>query len=390
VTANGRLVLILLLSAAALSLGLMPLPAHALDLKAKAAVLMDASSGRILYEHNADTPLPVASLTKMMTLTVALEAVARGEASLDDVVTASEFAAAKRGTRIWLEAGEQMALHELLYAVAVGSANDAAVAVAEHIAGSEQEFVALMNRRAEELGLEHTHFLNSTGLPPDTGPEHTMTARDATVLARHCLTVPRLMDYVSTYEYTMRAATTKIPVLWNSNKLLKRYNGVDGIKTGFTTAAGYCMAATATRDGLRLIAVVLGCPSESAREEDVRTLLDSGFQRYQSHKAAAQGQAFGRIAVWNGSPNWVDAVLAQDFFVTVERGREGDVELDTELTTSLRAPCAAGAKVGVICARLDGQVLATAELVAASEVAQAGFLSLIGRMLRALASALFL
>lgn len=377
------------LSVVMLTAALLAGNAQALELNAKAAVLMDARSGRILYEVNSDTPLPVASLTKMMTLTIVLEALDRGEIALDDIITASEFAASKRGTRIWLEAGEQMTLNELLYAIAVGSANDAAVAVAEYVAGSEQAFVDLMNARAKELGLENTHFLNSTGLPPDTGPEHTMTARDAAHLARHALSVPRFMDYVSTYEYIMRKSTTGIPVLWNNNKLLRRYSGVDGIKTGFTTAAGYCMAVTAVRDGLRLIAVVLGSPSEAAREEDVRTLLDYGFRRYHNYFAAAQGKAFGKIPIWNGHPQTVEAVLGEDLAVTVERGKEEELRLEGELAQSLRAPLEKGTKVGVVRAYYGETVLGTGELVIQTSVERTGFLSLMGRVIRALAEAVF-
>jgi D-alanyl-D-alanine carboxypeptidase (penicillin-binding protein 5/6) len=370
-------------------LGIVAAEAHALELKAQAAVLMDASSGSILYEENSEVPLPVASLTKMMTLTLVLEAVERGELALSDIITASEYAASKRGSRIWLEAGEQMTLEELLYAIAVGSANDAAVAVAEYVAGSELDFVARMNQRAQELGLANSHFLNSTGLPPENGPEHTMTARDAATLARHVLSVPGMMDYVSTYEYTMRKSTTRIPVLWNSNKLLRRYSGVDGIKTGFTTAAGSCMAATAVRDGLRLIAVVLGSPSEAAREEDVRALLDYGFRRYHSYLAAAKGQAFGSIYVWNGSPHQVEAALGEDFTVTVERGREGEIRLEADLAQTLRAPLEPGTEVGTLYALLDNETLAAAPLVAPSTVGRAGFWSLMNRTIRELAEAAF-
>lgn len=363
--------------------------AAALELDAKVALLMDAKSGRILYADNIDAPLPVASLTKMMTLTVVLEAIDRGEFQLTDVITASPHAASKRGSRIWLEAGEQMTLDELLYAIAVGSANDAAVAVAEYIAGSEDDFVALMNQRARELGLENSYFVNSSGLPLDNGTEHTMTARDVAHLARHVLTVPLMMKYVSTYEYTMRPNTTKIPVLWNNNKLLRRYSGVDGIKTGFTTKAGYCIAVTAVRDNLRLIGVILGSPSEAARERDVRTLLDWGFRRYHSYTAAEKGTALGELHIWNGNPNSVKAVLGADFQVTVERGREGELELEFEFFPELRAPLPHQTQVGVVTAILDGEILDSVPLVAGEAVERAGFFSLIGRTLKSMAEAIY-
>jgi D-alanyl-D-alanine carboxypeptidase (penicillin-binding protein 5/6) len=379
----------LLLGAVLLMSAALASHAQSLELKGEAAVLMDAQSGRILFEKNSQTPLPVASLTKIMTLTIVLEALDRGEVSLTDIITASEHAASKRGSRIWLETGEQMTLNELLYAIAVGSANDAAVAVAEYLAGSEQDFVTLMNKRAQELGLTNSYFLNSTGLPPESGPEHTMTAQDAAHLARHALTVPRLMDYVSTYEYKIRADTTGIPVLWNGNKLLRRYSGVDGIKTGFTTAAGYCMAVTAERDNLRLIAVVLGSPSDAAREEDVRTLLDYGFRRYHSYLVAARGSAFGSVQIWNGNPPEVQAVLDRDFRVTVERGREAELTLEAELTPSLKAPLQHGVPVGMLRARFDDMVVGSVPLVVEGGVERASYWSLLGRMIRSLAEAVF-
>ena len=221
-----------------------------LDLSAKAALLMEAHSGRILYAENIDEPLPVASISKLMTLILVLEAVDTGMIALNDLVTASEYAASMGGSQVWLEKGEQLTLEELLYAVAVGSGNDASVAVAEYLAGSESAFVALMNQKAAELGLTNTEYSNASGLPPSllgSSGRQVMSARDVAVLCRYALNVPRLLDFVSTYEYTMRADTTRKPVLWNYNKLLRRYQGVDGFKTGYTTEAGHCIAATAVR-----------------------------------------------------------------------------------------------------------------------------------------------
>ena len=243
--------------------------ANELDLTAKAALLMEASSGQILYAKDIDQPLPVASISKLMTLILVLEAVDAGKIALDDIVTASEYAASMGGSQVWLEKGEQLTLAELLYAVAVGSGNDASVAVAEYLAGSEPAFVALMNEKADKLGLTNTEYSNASGLPPSilgSSGRQVMSARDVAVLCRYALSVPLLLDFVSTYEYTMRADSTKKPVLWNYNKLLRRYQGVDGFKTGFTTEAGHCIAATAERSDLRLIAVVLGSTSDAARK----------------------------------------------------------------------------------------------------------------------------
>ena len=235
-----------------------------------------------------------------MTLVLGLEALDAEKIALSDVVTTSDYAASMGGSQVWLEPGEQLTLQELLYAIAVGSANDAAVAVAEYLAGSEAALAERMNQRAEELGLTNTEFSNASGLPPNLlggSGRQVMSARDVATLARHALTVPLLLEFVSTYEYTMRADSTKKPVLWNYNKLLRRYPGVDGLKTGFTTEAGYCLAATAERDGLRLIAVVLGSKNEASRESDVTKLLNYGFSEYTRHLVLPKQSVVGEIVV---------------------------------------------------------------------------------------------
>lgn len=364
-------------------------PAQALELYGKAALLMDPYSGRVFYEQNGEEKLPVASVSKLMTLVLILEALHRNEISLTDLVTASPFAASKRGTRIWLEAGEQLELKEMLYAVAVGSANDAAVALAEFISGSESSFVQQMNERAAQLGLTNTVFYNCSGLPAEEGPANQMSAQDVAVLAQHALTVPKLMDFVSTYEYTMRADSTKIPVLWNPNKLLRRYYGVDGLKTGFTTEAGYCLAATAQREQLRLIAVTLGSKSETEREADARTLLDYGFRKYQSVRLYAENAVVGSLNCPTGQPRVIEVVLPNDFYVTVERGKELDLTTVVRLETGLVPPLASQTVVGTITAFYQEEVVGTNPLTIPYQVERAGLATLILRLTQALAQAVF-
>lgn len=360
----------------------------AVELTGKGVYLMDPYSGRVFLEKDSDESLPVASVSKLMTLVLILEAVDRGELSLDDLVTASPFAASKRGSRIWLEAGEQLSLGELIYAIAVGSANDAAVAVAEYMAGSEGKFVELMNARAKELGLSATRFVNCTGLPE--GDEHNlMSAKDAALLARHALNVPLLMDYVSTYEYTMRADTTKIPVLWNNNKLLRRYYGVDGMKTGFTTEAGYCVVATAQRENLRLIAVTLGHKSEEERESAARALLDYGFRKYESVQLYAKGEAVSTLECPTGNPRFVDVVLPEDFYVTVERGKELDLLTAVELIQDPKPPITEDQIVGTLTASFGEEVVGSSPLTVKERVEKLSLPALIYRMAQALAQALF-
>lgn len=326
---NRRLISLVVTLLVMISLIVLPFSqlglAQSLNLEAKASLLMDARSGRVLYEQNGDASLPMASVTKLMTLIVILEAVEAGQVQLDDLVSTSEYAASMRGTRVWLEEGEQLPLKELIYAIAVGSANDASVAVAEYLSGSERDFVTLMNQKAQELGMSKTEFSNSNGLPPREGENQVMSVRDAAILARYALGVPTLMDYVSTYEYTMRAQTTKKPQLWNYNKLLRRYPGVDGFKTGFTTDAGYCMVVTAERDDLRLIGVIFGASSDAKREAESRALLDYGFTKYRSLVVLPKGTEQGTIQVRHGDPWVVPTVLLEDLIVTIERGSEQKV-----------------------------------------------------------------
>ncbi|HHY15033.1 MAG TPA: D-alanyl-D-alanine carboxypeptidase, partial [Firmicutes bacterium] len=363
--------------------------ADALELGSKAAILMDPYSGRVFLEHNVEEQIPVASISKLMTLVLILEAVERGELEPDHIITASPYAASKRGTRIWLEAGEQFTLEELLFAIAVGSANDAAVAVAEYIAGSEDSFVELMNQRAAELGLTQSTFVNCTGLPVQEGSPNLMSARDVGILAAHALRVPGLMEYVSTYEYTMRPETTKIPVLWNANRLLRRYYGVDGLKTGFTTEAGYCIAVTAQREQLRLLAVTLGHEKEADRESEARALLDFGFRKYQSVLLYPRGAEVAALECPNGEPRRVPVVLSADFYVTVERSKEMDLQTRVSLEHDLNAPLAEGITVGRICAFFAEDPVGEGLLTIGEPVRKAALGTLIVRLGKALAQSIY-
>lgn len=365
-----------------------PLSSPDLQLASKAAVLMDAATGRVLFALNPDEALPPASVTKIMTLMLALEAVRDGRVSMADEVVASDHAVSMGGSQIWLESAERMSLRELLYAIAVGSANDAAVAVAEFLAGSERAFVDLMNSRAKEIGMKNTRFANSTGLPPqdtgDVGP-HVASAMDLAILSRAALQVPLFTEMVSTWEYTMRPQGIKKPVLYNLNRLLKRYPGVDGLKTGMTSEAGYCIAATSKRDNLRLIAVTLGAPSATARENDVRALFDWGFRRYEARRIASAGQVVGTAEVVRGSPEVVPLVLTQDAFMTVERGTKVEVREQARLPEILVAPLAEDAAVGQM-RLLDpktGDVLAEVGVGVPQPIGVAPWGDLVARQLRA-------
>lgn len=356
------------------------------ELQGKASLLIDYGSGRVLFEDNSQEELGIASISKLMTLVLVLEALGRGEINLDDQITASPFAASKRGTRIWLEAGEVLTLEELLYAVAVGSANDAAVALAEFISGTETEFVSLMNTRAKELGLTNTNFVNCSGLSESDVLYNEMSAADIASLAMHAMKVPELMSFVSTYEYTMRSTTTKIPVLWNANKLLRRYYGVDGLKTGYTKEAGYCIVATAERDKLRLIAVTLGLKTEEEREKQARYLLDMGFRKYQSMKFHSKDTVVASLTCPNGSPEKINVVIPSDFNITVERGRELDLQTNISLEQNIVAPLKANTEVGELKVLYENEVVGFTPLVLAHDVEKASIFSLVFRLGRTMAN----
>lgn len=363
-------------------------PAPPGPLGAKAAIVMDAHSGRVLFEANAREPLPPASVTKVMTLLLALEAIQDGRLGWDDMVTASARARSMGGTQIWLETGESMSVRDLLHAIAIGSANDASVAIAEHLAGSEEAFAAWMNRRAAELGAQGTHFSNASGLPPADvgmpGSTHVTTAYDLAVISRHALTVPGFLDLVSFYgPYPIRPGTRQLVELWNLNGMLRTYRGMDGIKTGMTREAGWCLAATAVRDGLRLVAVVLGSPTRDQRTADMRTLLDWGFAHFQAQGIVAKDQEVGRMAVAKGARTHVAAVAAQDLTVAVPRGRTVAAETRILWEPVPLAPVAAGQRLGRLQAWVEGELVGEVDVVAAADVPRSTAVMMIVRTVRA-------
>lgn len=356
--------------------------AQELNLSAKSAILMEYSTGDILYEKDADMPLPMASVTKIMTMILALEQLRDGKLNWDDIVTASAYAKSMGGSQIWLETGEQMTVRDLMYAIAVGSANDASVAIAEYIGGTEPAFVEMMNKKAAELGMTNTVFSNPSGLPSDVigkpGAPHHSSARDIAIMSRYAVSLPHFIELVSTYEYTMRPDTTGQPHLYNYNNMLDRvmgsgrrygYPGLDGIKTGMTSEAGYCISASAKRDGLRLIAVVLGCPTAEARKNDVTKLLDYGFRVYTSVNVAKKGETVYEVEVRRGNVDTVPVAPVEDLLVGIKRGEESSLRTWYEWDTDkLTAPIPAGTQVGYLIAGKDDVELARVPLITQVEV----------------------
>lgn len=342
--------------------------AEDLSINAPAYVLMEADSGEILAEHNADAKRYPASTTKIMTLTLALEAVSRGEASLDDVVTTSEYAASMGGSQVYLYAGEQRSLREMLIAVAVGSGNDASVAVAEHIGGSLGNFVEMMNRRAQELGMTGTHYANPHGLHD---AEHYTTAGDMAKLAHHAVQVPGMLDFTGIYEYQFRGEPKPL-VLWNTNRLLKWYEGADGLKTGYTSEAGRNLVATAKRGDMRLISVVMGVEPKNGHFTESMKLLNWGFNNFSYQLLYADGADVCAVPVEKGTLPLVDAYLDGAAGVLRKAGDNAEYSCEVEVSEWPKAPLLAGDVVGKLVILRDGEPVRELPLLARADVAKMG------------------
>jgi len=334
---------------------------------ARSAILMDAASGRVLFEQNADEPLPPASITKIMTLLLTFEALEDGTLTPGQIVTASENAASMGGTQIWLEPGEEMVLEDLIKAAAVGSANDAAMALGEAVSGSETAFVQLMNERAAELGMVNTHFENPTGLDADG---HLTSARDIALMSRELMKYPDALACTSIWMDSLRDGET---ALVNTNKLVRFYPGCVGLKTGTTDGAGSCLSAAAVRDGLSLIAVSMGSATSADRFESCRTLLDYGFSAFESFQPEVPGGDLSPVPVTGGTEAEVPLLCGEAPPVLVPKGRSGDVQKKLTLQPEAEAPVQKGQSMGEAVFTLDGEILCRMEITAAETVGRMDF-----------------
>lgn len=353
-------------------------PAYSLgevvDVKAESYVLMDADSGKVLLAKNEHKKMAPASMTKLMTLILAFQDLEAGKVGLKDKVVAGENAWKMGGSQIYLEPGEEMTFEDMLIAIAVGSANDACVAVAEHLEGSEKNFVARMNEEAEKMGLKNTNFVNSHGL---TAEGHYTTAYDMAVIARHALKYPKLLEYSSIKEYNLRQGEFK---LFNTNKLLWWYEGADGFKTGYTDEAKFCLTSTAKRNGLRLIAVVMASPKKHDNFRDSMQLLNYGFARYSFKTFFSKGSVCGSVRVGKGTSDVVEVIAEENVGTIVEKGQEKTVTAEKTLLDYVNAPVAKGQKLGEMKVYRNGELVKTVNLVAAYEVPRAGWLKQIMKM----------
>jgi D-alanyl-D-alanine carboxypeptidase (penicillin-binding protein 5/6) len=326
-----------------------------------AYILQDYDSGQILMSHNADERLPPASITKLMTSYVVSQEVYDGNISLDDEVLISEKAWRMIGSRSFIEVNTKVTVEALFRGMIVQSGNDAAVALAEHVAGSEEVFAQMMNQYAQKLGMYNTNYENATGLP---GAEHYTTAHDIAILSAAMIRdFPEHYKWYSEKEYTYNGITQH-----NRNKLLWRDNTVDGLKTGHTEEAGYCLSASAKRDGMRLMAVVMGTASENARAQEIQKMFNFGFRFFETHQLYAADEAITQTKVWKGETNQLNLGLAQPLSITVPRGRYKDLQASTNIQQPVVAPITKGTELGEVEIRLGDEVVAQQKLVAVNDV----------------------
>lgn len=374
-----RLVAVLL--ALCLLLGVLPLAAHAVELEvpAPSAILMDAATGQILFEKNDHERLRPASVTKVMTLLLVMEALQSGQLSWDQPVTASAAAAGKGGSQVYLKEGEQMTMDEMLKSVVVSSANDCATALAEAVAGSESIFVDKMNQRAAELGMTDTHFVNCTGLDDEANAaEHLTTAYDIALMSRELLKHDEIRKYTTIWMDTVRDGQFGLS---NTNKLVRFYDGTTGLKTGFTKAAGYCLSASASRDGMELIAVVLDCPSSTDRFESAKTLLDYGFATY-ALVTPTPPEEIGQVRVRLGEQSVIQPVIQTTDPVLIEKSLKTSVTTEVSLEENVSAPVEKGQKLGTLTVKAGDKILATVPIVAPERVERLTWWQLTAQILK--------
>lgn len=362
-----------------LLMGLCTFAVHAegeVPLSCTSAVLVEAATGQVLYENNADSPMPPASITKIMTMLLTMEAIERGDITYDDIVTASERAKSMGGSTIFLDAGEQMSVRDLLKGVAVASANDACVALGEYIAGSESAFVEAMNSRAKELGMENTTFYNTNGLDADG---HLSTARDIAKMSCALLAHPDIYTFTTIWMDTLRNGAFQLA---NTNKLIRFYDGATGLKTGSTDGAGCCISASAKRGNLHLVAVILNAPNSKSRFADAKALLDYGFGTFDAYQGSLEGTVLCTIPVKKGTLPLVEGMVESSFsFIDAKSGLSGIEEIALPIE-ELSAPVREGDVIGRISYRMNGTEIGSVRMIAKQTVEKRSWKTQFMRILR--------
>lgn len=348
--------------------------------QSKSAILMEFSTGEIIFEKNADLELPPASISKVMTMLLIMEALDEGRITLEEKIRTSENAMRMGGSQIFLEVGEEMTLQDMLKSIAIASANDACVAVGEHLYGTEEAFVQQMNERAKELGMNHTYFHNSSGLPAEGNVKgNYSSARDIAIMSRELLKHPEILQWTSTWMDSVRNGAFG---LTNTNKLVRHYQGCDGLKTGYTVEARYCLSATGQRNGLRFIAVVMGAPTSPVRNNEISEMLSYGFNTFKAYEVVKKDQVVQRVKVSRGQINEVDLLAAHDFVVPVKKGTNPEVTAEVVLKGKVIAPLKAGQVVGELVVKNAGTEIGRVPLRAQTDVAKGSIFQIILQMLK--------
>lgn len=378
---NKKFVSIILLFIIGLTLTANTFAEEELDIKAKSAILMDYYTGEVIYEKNPNDKLPPASISKIMTLLLGMEALEIGKVNLSDKVRISAHAAGMGGSQLWLEEGETQTVEDLFKAICLRSANDASVALAEHIAGSEETFVKAMNEKAKVLNMKNTNFVNATGLPHEN---HYVSAYDVGLMSVELLKHKKIHDWLTVYmdEMTVGKKKDKIASLVNTNRLIKDYQGATGIKTGSTNEAGFCLSASAKRGNLQLIAITMGSETSKIRFEESMKLLDYGFANYDSITIGRKGDVLGKIPVHKGSTEDVEAILERDSYILLPKGKGGNVEKEIFLPEFIESPMEEGEEIGYLSVKIDGKEMDKIKLVSKTSIDKAGLKGMLKKTMK--------
>jgi len=348
----------------------------------KSAILIEPKTNTVLYEQDADEKLPIASVTKIMTMLIILEKVDAGELKLTDIVTASPNAESYGGSTMFLEVGEQFPVSDMLKGIAVASANDGCIAMAEHIAGSEENFVELMNKRAKELGMTNTNFANCNGLDDDVDATiYHSSARDVAIMSKELIKHEKIFDYTTIWTDSLRDGKF---LLANTNKLIRNYSGATGLKTGSTSKAGCCLSATANRDGMELVSVVLGADSTKTRFDAARTMLDYGYRNYKLKKLSKKGDFVEEIPVLWGEKDRVSAEESKDYYLLLNKSDNKEITENIKIDNKIFAPIKKGDKLGTITFICDNKELNTIDLVASEDINKLSFVKIFLKMIRSI------
>lgn len=357
----------------------------AFEIEPESAILIEAETGQVLFEKNADRQLPPASLTKIMPLLIAMEEIDKGSIDLNDMVSVSRYAESMGGSQIFLAANTQVELEKLLKAVTIASGNDASVAIGEYIAGTYSNFIAMMNEKADELGMENTNFSNSTGLPD---PDNYSTARDISIMARELAKYPQILEWASIWTETIQLPNREA-MLVNTNGLINRYPSMDGLKTGHTQEAGFCLAATAQKGNTRLISVVMQSDTLLEREESTTRMLDYGFNSFAKREITAAGDEIQNISVAESAQEAVVGEVEESFYVMAQKGKEREISEEIQIDDNLKAPIEKGEKLGELIVYREKKQIGTVDIVASETIERANIIVRLWRSLIAFVSGIF-